>query len=145
MTSKNSQKLEGGERRVHPLPRKDLEDFDSPLPPFSAPALLLLSSPFDKWWGWERWGAGSQSVPALGGGGRGPGLETRFPPSLARPVPCRRRSRVWDLPSGCSRSPLSPPHSSLPHFCLCLPLRTGTENFLGVSFRISRRHSSYAF
>ena len=29
--------------------------------------------------------------------------------------------------------------------CLCLPLRTGTENFLGVSFRISRRHSFYAF
>ena len=32
VTSKNSPKLEGGERRVHPFPRKDLEDFDSPLP-----------------------------------------------------------------------------------------------------------------
>lgn len=70
MTSRNSQKLEGGERRVHPFPRKDLEDFDSPLPtpPFRPGSSFVVKS-FDKWWGWERWGAGSQSVPARGGGG----------------------------------------------------------------------------
>mgnify|MGYP006996391473 CR=1 FL=1 len=63
MTSRNSQKLEGGERRVHPFPRKDLEDFDSPLPtpPFRPGSSFVVKS-FDKWWGWERWGAGKGSV-----------------------------------------------------------------------------------
>nr|XP_051680328.1 sterile alpha motif domain-containing protein 1 [Oryctolagus cuniculus] len=75
-TSRNSQKLRGGERRTHPLPRNDLEDFESPLPRFSALALLLLSSPFDKWWGWER--------RQPGAAGRGPSRDTRFPPARTR-------------------------------------------------------------
>lgn len=81
MTSRNSQKLEGGERRVHPFPRKDLEDFDSPLPtpPFRPGSSFVVKS-FDKWWGWERWGAGSQSVPARGGGGGGRALRPGFHP-----------------------------------------------------------------
>ncbi|XP_045698392.1 uncharacterized protein LOC123821156 [Phyllostomus hastatus] len=41
--SESRRNWKGGERRTHPLTRNDFEDFESPLPHFSAPALLLLS------------------------------------------------------------------------------------------------------
>lgn len=68
VASRNSQKLEGGERRTHPLPRKDLDDFESPLPHFSAPALLLLSSPLINGGAGS---AGSQEPVCTRAGGRG--------------------------------------------------------------------------
>ena len=133
---KTRRNWKGSRARTHPLPRKDLEDFESTLPHFSAPALLLLSSPFDKWWGRERRGAGSQFVSALGGAGAGPGepVSTGAHPALS-PLgaevgcgTCPRRAR-----------PLLSHHLiplSLLSVCLCLPLNSDTENFLGVSFRI---------
>lgn len=77
VTSRNSYKVEGGEKRTHPLARRDLGDFEFPLPPLFRRALLLLSSPFDKWWGWERWEPGADVRPAQG---RGSSLETGFRP-----------------------------------------------------------------
>lgn len=68
VASRNSQKLEGGNRRTQPLPRKDLEDFESPLPHFSAPALLLLSSPLING---RAGSAGSQEPVCTREGGRG--------------------------------------------------------------------------
>lgn len=53
VTSRNSQKVEGGEKRTHPLVLRDLGDFEFPLPLLFLRPLLLLSSPFDKWWFWE--------------------------------------------------------------------------------------------
>lgn len=77
VSSRNSYKVEGGEKRTHPLARRDLGDFEFPLPPLFRRALLLLSSPFDKWWGWERWEPGADMRLAQG---RGSSLETGFRP-----------------------------------------------------------------
>lgn len=131
VTFRKSQILES-EENTHPLTRKDLEDFESPLPHFSAPTLLLLSILL------INGGAGSAGSPEpvgtrAGGGGRaGHGFHPRSPGAEPR----TRWGRISDLPSAAlALSSVTTPFPSPPFLSLS-PTPTRYRELSGVSFSI---------
>ncbi|XP_033622400.1 uncharacterized protein LOC117287060 [Fukomys damarensis] len=120
VTSRNSQKLEEGDGRTHTPPSSEgLGRLCISPPPLFRLALLLLSSPFDKWWDRE-------PGVRLCRSGRGPRLEAGFRlAGTGRGAGCARGS---GLPSR-ARPVLS--SYSIP-FPFLSPTLKGTENFVGI-------------